>query len=320
MPRLVPSALIACTLWSAIPSASAIAQNRIYWTDSTTNQIWRANWDGSDASAIINLAVGSEPRGIAVDSLHAHVYWTENGTNRIRRSDLDGGNIVNLPLTGLVFPADLELDVENNLLYFADRDLEHLRRANLDGTNHQLVRDLSAGTAAQAPYFVELDLVNDKLYWSDFNNTIIRRSNLDGTGSETVITGQIRVRDMAIDPAAGVIYWADRDSRLIQRQNLNGSGRTTLYGPTGLTLPHGVAIDPASGLIIWADSDGRTVFRGSLDGTAPMQVLASIGLQNPWDVDLYYAPIPEPSSVLLGLVGLAAITTYRGIWRSRVAT
>jgi DNA-binding beta-propeller fold protein YncE len=291
-------------------AAPVVAQNKMYWTDSDANRIWSANRDGTAAAPLITLAAGSEPRGIAVDANHGHIYWTENGTNRIRRADLaDGANVFDLPITGLLFPADIELDLISGKLYWADRDAHQIRRSNLDGTDNQLILDFPGASNNASPYFLALDVPAGQLYWSNFDAGAIRRAGLDGAGQTNVVIGLDRARDMAIDPAAARIYWADRDTRLIQRQNLDTTARQNLYGPTGLTLPHGVALDTNAGFIYWADSDGRTVFRGSLDGSTAMTPLvgAAAGLLNPWDIALDTVVIPEPATgVVAGAIAIVA--------------
>jgi len=321
--RWVRAAIVGC-FWlfavACIFDGAAIAQNKMYWTDSDANRVWSANRDGTNAAVLITLAVGSEPRGIAVDANHGHVYWTENGTNRIRRADLDGTNIFDLPITGLLFPADIELDLINNKLYWADRDAHQIRRSNLDGTSPETLINLPGASTDRSPYFLALDVPVDRLYWSELNNTIIHRATLDGTGDMTYAGGLVRARDMAVDAAAGKIYWADRDARLIQRQNLDGTLRETLHGPTGLTRPHGVALDTEAGFVYWADSDGRTIFRGSLDGSTPMSplVTAAAGLLNPWDIALDTIVIPEPAmSGLAALLVAAAAAGFVGRRRER---
>jgi sugar lactone lactonase YvrE len=131
---------------------------------------------------------------------------------------------------------------------------------------------------------LELDPARNQLYWSDFDSGIIHRANLDGSSAEIFVSGLDRVRDIEI--LNDMIYWTDRDTRLVERQNLNGTLRETLYGPSGLVLPHGLALDSSSGFVYVADADGRQVYRGDLDGASSLVAIGPVGLQNPWDVAL----------------------------------
>jgi hypothetical protein len=213
------------------------------------------------------------------------LYWAENGTNRIRRAGLDGSAPQNIVISNLGFPADIEIDSGAGKLYWADRDLDVIRRANLDGSGVETVVSVPASGNSGAPYFLELDPEQNKLYWSDFDSGNIHRANLDGSSPEVFASGLDRVRDIVI--LGDMIYWSDRDARLVQRQRLDGTFRETLYGPTGLVLPHGLAVDSLSGFLYIADADGGQVYRGTLDGTVPLQPITAAGLQNPWDVAVF---------------------------------
>ena len=285
-------------LLCSIPLTSGVAA-QVYWSDSDASTLWTANGDGSGAEIVIALGVAVEPRGIAIDTAARVFYWAENGTNRIRRAGLDGSELQNIVTTGLGFPADIEVDSASGKLYWADRDLDIVRRANLDGSSVETIVPASGSNGG--PYFVELDFSGSKLYWSDFDSGIIHRANLDGSATETFISGLDRVRDMEI--LNGMIYWTDRDTRLIQRQNLDGTLRETLYGPSGLVLPHGLALDPFSGFLYVADADGGQVYRGRLDRSIPLQPIAAAGLQNPWDIAI--VEVPEPRGLVWLIVALA---------------
>jgi hypothetical protein len=234
------------------------------------------------------------------------LYWAENGTNRIRRGPLDGGDVQDVISSGLGFPADLEIDSLAGKLYWADRDLDVIRRANLDGSATETVVSIPGDGNDAAPYFLELDLASDHLYWSDFNSGVIHRALLDGSSPEDVVTGLDRVRDIGVQ--GGKLYWNDRDAAVVQRENLDGSGRETLFGPAGLSLPHGLALDQNGGSLYFADSDARQVFRGSMDGTN-LQVIASDGLINPWDIEV--ASVPEPSTYTLCFAALCLGVGFR---------
>lgn len=277
--------LTAAFVLSGYVQATVFGAAHVYWSDSDAATLWRANEDGSAASVIVPLAAGAEPRGIAIDEAAGFFYWAENGTNRIRRAGLDGAGPQDIITTGLVFPADIEIDVAAGKLYWADRDLDIIRRANLDGSGAETIVSVPAPGNTAAPYFLELDPARNKLYWSDFDSGIIHRANLDGSAMENFVSGLDRVRDIEI--LNDMIYWTDRDTRLVQRQNLNGTGRETLYGPSGLVLPHGLALDPSSGFLYIADADGGQVYRGDLAGATALEPIGPVSLQNPWDVALF---------------------------------
>jgi len=65
-----------------------------------------------------------------------------------------------------------------------------LMRANLDGSNIQVVASSSSPTFFLGAFRVAFDVSAGKVYWSEFTPpTRIRRANLDGTQAEDLITG-----------------------------------------------------------------------------------------------------------------------------------
>ncbi len=226
---------------------------------------------------------------------------------------LDGASPQDIVTAGLGFPADIEIDSATGKLYWADRDLDVIRRANLDGSGAETIVSVPAPGNNGAPYFLELDPARDKLYWSDFDAGIIHRANLDGSSAETFVSGLDRVRNIGI--LNDMIYWTDRDTRLVQRQNLDGTGRETLYGPSELVLPHGLALDAESGRLFIADADGGQVYRGTLDGTSSLDAVGPTGLQNPWDVAL----VPQPRGADFNGDGAVDAADYV-VWRKGQGT
>ncbi|MFC1980245.1 hypothetical protein ACFLVS_05310 [Chloroflexota bacterium] len=113
------------------PSVVAAAQgSKMYWTDSATDKIQRANLDGSNVDDLVT-GLGN-PRGIALDIAGGKMYWTDSGTNKIQRADLNGSNVEDL-VTGL--SAGIALDVAGGKMYWADWGTDKIQRADLNGSN-----------------------------------------------------------------------------------------------------------------------------------------------------------------------------------------
>ena len=67
----------------------------MYWTDSGTGKIQRANLDGSGVEDLVTTGL-TAPRGIALDPRAGKMYWTDYWTNTIHRANLDGSQIEDL--------------------------------------------------------------------------------------------------------------------------------------------------------------------------------------------------------------------------------
>ena len=119
-----------------------VSEEKIYWTEdgTTDGKIRCANLDGTGITDLItNLP---RPRGIALDVTGKRIYWTddeENGAEAIHRANLDGNGQDNLVDTQVSNPTAIGLDVKNGKMYWVDSGLSKVSRANLDGSDVQVL-------------------------------------------------------------------------------------------------------------------------------------------------------------------------------------
>lgn len=275
----------------------------IYWTDRGASQLKRMGFNGSNLTVItVSGAVtspGSNIRGIAFDGVSNRLFWADNGADRLLRAGRDGSAsaILYTISGGGSFPADVRLDLGNQLLYWCDQQRNRIQRSTLEGGS---VTDVITTAAPTGPYFMDLDVAAGKIYWGDFDGGFIYRANLDGSARETLLSGNNRTRGVRVDPRERMLYWVNRDDKKIHRCALSAfEGGTiplthpavqTLY--TNLDTPHGLVLDIPARKLYWADTGsnpgaglgGQAVSRGDFDGSTPVEVLA-VGSE-PWDVDI----------------------------------
>lgn len=82
----------------------AVDSSHIYWANSFTNSVGRADLDGQNASPSFITGLAG-PSGVAVDT--GHIYWTNFFTDTIGRAHLDGQHANQSFITGAVTPFDL---------------------------------------------------------------------------------------------------------------------------------------------------------------------------------------------------------------------
>ena len=234
---------------------------------------------------------------------HPPMYWvnTNNGTlHRLIGTEVEGlvPNVRNA--------TNLTIDVENEKLYWTEKTSNttgRIRRANLDGTKVQLVKDLTSvplsitldiaggkiyltnawgkiqrlnvdGSNFQPNLITELDtssglaldVSSSKVYWIEASGSV-RRANLDGSNIEDIATGLGTPINIAISGDA--IYWTEKtgaDTGEIRIANFNGN-------PTVMTLhtfpqgfPIGIAVDAVENKLYWTTSRGN-IGRSNLDGS-----------------------------------------------------
>ena len=261
-------------LWVTFSATATLPATgtRMYWTDSATDRVQRANLDGS---VIEDVVAGlGDPRGIAIHN--DKMYWTDSATDKIQRANLDGSVVEDL-VAGLGDPEGIAID--DDKMYWTDSATDKIQRANLDGS---AIEDLVTGVASPDGIAVH----DGKVYWADSASDRIQRANLDGSAIEDLVTGVASPDGIAVHD--GKLYWADSDSDRIQRANLDGSAIEDVV--TGLASPEGIAIH--HGKLYWTDFGTERIQRSDLDGSYVEDLVADV--ENPRGIAIAASGDPAP--------------------------
>ena len=231
------------------------------------------------------------------------MYWVNTNNGTFHR--LVGTEVEDL-VPSVRNATSLAIDVENEKLYWTEQTSKttgSIRRANLDGTNVQLVKELTsvphgialdtAGgkiyltnawgkvqrldvdgsnfqpnliTGLDTPRGLALDVMGGKVYWTEMPGRI-RRANLDGSNVEDVATGLGTPIHLAI--FGDTVYWTEKigeDRGEIRSANLNGTPNVTIRHSFPQGFPVGIAVDAVENTLYWTTSRG-SIGRSSLDGS-----------------------------------------------------
>ena len=225
------------------PSGIAVDQaaGKMYWTNwSGLTNIWRANLDGTAVEELVTGEAGANV--ITLDVEAGKMYWTNWLSDSINRANLDGSDTELLVETvatdctgpGCIAPEGIDLDLSAGKMYWGNRFSNGLMRANLDGTDVEVI----VATPVEMRG-VALDVKNGKVLWTDTGK--VQRSNLDGTDVEVVTVGT-NPWGIALDLDAQHIYFSDITLASIKRMDYDGSNivdivTTGVTGPGYLALP-----------------------------------------------------------------------------------
>ncbi|MCY3738710.1 MAG: DUF5050 domain-containing protein [Gemmatimonadaceae bacterium] len=274
--------------------------SRMYWTDSISDKIQRANLDGSNVEDLVTTGLRA-PSDIALDLTEGKMYWMDQETDKIQRSNLDGSNVEDL-ITTLDYPSGLALDLTAGKMYWTDLNTDKIQRSNLDGSN---IEDLVT-RGLITPRGLALDIARGKMYWADHGTDKIQRANLDGSDVQDLVATGLAVPDkLALDLEGGKIYWTESGLGKIQRADLDGSKVEDLV--TELGQPRGIALDLDGGRMYWTEIEPDRIQSADLDGSN-VEGLVTTGLGGPTALALAIsmpgeaAPAsatlsPDPSSV-----------------------
>jgi hypothetical protein len=199
---------------------------KLYWCDREGMRVMRANLDGSQVETLVEAGRGDVDRrdptrwcvGITIDPKRQQIYWTQKGPDnaglgRIFRANVEipkGENAANRSDVEVLFdrlpePIDLELDLDNRILYWTDRG---------DPPRGNTVNRASIDAKPDAPEIVvthlmegiglTLDVAGGRMFVTDFAGSIYS-ANLDGSGERNLLYGQgnltgIAYVDLPADP------------------------------------------------------------------------------------------------------------------------
>ena len=175
------------------------------------------------------------------------MYWINVNSGTLHR--LVGAEVENL-VPSVRNATGLAIDVAGGKLYWTEKTGDstgRIRRANLDGRNVQLVKNLTS-----VPHGLALDAANGKIYLTNAWGKI-QRLNVDGSNFQpNLITDLESPKGLALDVSGGQVYWTEMSER-IRRANLDGSNIQDI--PAGSGTPMNIAI--SSGSVYWTVKTGE---------------------------------------------------------------
>jgi len=188
---------------------------KLYWSDREGMRVMRANLDGSNIETLVDTSEGSARPGrdqrkwcvgIAVDTDRSKFYWTQKGNDnagegRIFRANLElpegqtpaSRKDIEVLYEGLPEPIDLDLDLDNRVIYWTDRG--DPPRGN---TVNRAPMDAAPGTRKQPEIVfnhllegigLSLDLKAGRMFLTDLGGSVYSAS-LDGSNKKTLFFGQ----------------------------------------------------------------------------------------------------------------------------------
>jgi hypothetical protein len=289
------------------PAAKAAA-GRLFFLDLSDGRVMCCTPDGSDLKTIVTMG-RKLPDGIVVDVDAGHIYWTNMGIpsandGSVMRADLDGGNITTIVPEGATHtPKQLQLDKENERLYWSDREGMRIMRVNLDGSKLETLVDTSQGDlrpgtdATKWCVGIALDVEGGQLYWTQKGPDNAGQGRIFRAGLEipkgqhaehredieVLYGGLPEPIDLDLDIAARMMYWTDRGDpprgNTVNRAPMDPQpGR---HEDPAIIFNHlmegiGLALDLKNARMFLTDLGG-SVYRCNLDGSDKKAILFAEG-------------------------------------------
>jgi hypothetical protein len=269
-----------------------LSGDKMYWTELNGFRVRRANLDGS---GIETLFTGTTAlRGLKINPATGHIYFAETATGTIWRMNLDGSNrvaFIREPGTGAAQgqPRDIELDVENNWIYWTNQNLGTVVRARLsDGSERMVITTvatvvgLGLGTGAFGAPFNVTAFVPTQTVVQGLANRVVGVEVVGGSGNVRLTArldgGSNGVLNVNTTIAGGVTA---------EQVTGNGTSSVTITAPRlalnrTLAAPNGLAYRPANTgqqriVVSGADGSGasspeRTITMNVISASTPLRL------------------------------------------------
>jgi hypothetical protein len=178
-------------------------------------RVMRANLDGSSVETLVDASRG-DPRpgpdatkwcvGVAIDVDGGNVYWTQKGADNAGQGRLFRAGIeiprgqtasnradIELLYDGLPEPIDLELDLNNRVIYWTDRGDpprgNTVNRAPIDSATLDRPAPQVVLTHLMEGIGIALDLKGDRMFITDFGGDVLS-AKLDGSDTKVLLVAQ----------------------------------------------------------------------------------------------------------------------------------
>ncbi len=187
---------------------------KVYWSDREGMRVMRANRDGSNIETLVETGQGERDRrdqrkwcvGIAVDPERGKIYWTQKGPDnagegRIFRANLEmpkgetpaNRTDIELLFAGLPEPIDLDLDLNNRMIYWTDRGNpprgNTVSRAPIDTQSKDGKEQEIVISGLMEGIGLSLDLEGGRMFFSDLAGSVYS-AKLDGSEKKTLLIAQ----------------------------------------------------------------------------------------------------------------------------------
>ncbi|MEP7210156.1 MAG: 3-hydroxyacyl-CoA dehydrogenase [Alphaproteobacteria bacterium] len=279
----------------------------------SAGKVFTLSPEGGSPTVLVDQTVNGKSQGvndgIAIDAAHNVVYWTNMGKaaeddGTVTRANLDGTNrYVVVEPGGAFTPKQMKLDLKHGKMYWADREGMAIRRANLDGSNIELVAatgDPVRQKGEQQLWCVGIALDIDKgmVYWTQKGGDnagvgMIRRAAMEVPRGEsaysrhdiqTLFAHLPEPIDLDLDLKTRQMYWSDRGDNTISRAPMDASGD---YDPArrvdrqilvrGLKEAIGIALDLKHNRMAYTSLGGE-VGMAKLDGSGAHMLATDVGM------------------------------------------
>ena len=201
---------------------------KLYWCDREGMRVMRANLDGSNLETLIDSSQGEKRPGrderkwcvgITVDAERRQFYWTQKGPDKgnqgrifrasteiPRGQSAENRSDIEVLFDALPEPIDLELDLNNRVMYWTDRGDpprgNTVNRAPMDAQNGKRPQPEILLTHLMEGIGIALDLKEQRMFVTDLAGSVYS-ARLDGSNKKVLLFVQGNLAGIAYSELPG---------------------------------------------------------------------------------------------------------------------
>ncbi|CAB3364278.1 Hypothetical predicted protein [Cloeon dipterum] len=186
--------------------------------------------------------------------------------NEIRGVDLSlpyYHTIPTISLPQVLTPSQIDFFAKNRQIYWADTQVNEIKRTNLSGSNIDIVLD----TAIESPGGLAIDWISGNMFIASTGNSQNRiiACNLEGEFFTKIVVNDLtEVKSLALDPLRGDLFWSDvRDNSFsIETAKMDGSLRKTITSYSQIhakRVPQSLFVDLDDMRLYWTDVEKSAI-------------------------------------------------------------
>ncbi|CAN7998808.1 unnamed protein product [Ixodes hexagonus] len=216
----------------------------------------------------------------------AFLLFANRGSLREISVDTPDNTDIHLPLNDIYNAVAVDFHYEEWKLYYTDVTLDVIRRADLSGSNMEVVIDQELAAADG----LALDWIAKNIYWTDSGRKAIEVARANGSSRKLLINLDLdEPRALALFPEKGCIFWSDWGKLpKIERSFMDGSARRVIIA-TELGWPNGLTIDYEAERLYWVDAQLDCIEFSDLNGKNRHKLIE--GVAHPFGLTQYESHI-----------------------------
>ncbi|XP_058122282.1 nidogen-like [Anopheles ziemanni] len=197
-------------------------ENRIYYSDYVSKQIFTAKYDGTDQRLFITYDL-INPWGIAIDWIRRQLYWSDSLKGTIEVARLDYPTQRKVVITGNVNTWYIALDLQRRKLFWIDWNTPQgakIEWANLDGSDRKL---LVGRPQVLYPKGIQVIDTTGELCYTDADTGTLACIDPYSKQTRTILSGLTRPYGLTMMNER--FYWINEKTYQIESSSLYGSDR-----------------------------------------------------------------------------------------------